>query len=210
MIISLKYNYIYIRPRKTGSSTIEAVLQESLGPDDLFIREKLQVLAPIARSGAVIPENEGLVNHIKVSDVRDLIREDIWDRLYKFTSERHPYEKAVSYAYFKHRGRPKRNRNRDFAKLLDRIVRIGRYASFPVYSIDGRSVADDYIRLESFETDFRRVGERLGIPMPDELPRKRATERDDTRPAREILTAEQRDIVFEHCQPEFELLGYER
>ena len=69
---------------------------------------------------------------------------------------------------------------------------------------------DDYIRLESFETDMRRVGQRLGIPVPDELPRKRVTERDDKRPAREILSAKQRDIVFEHCRPEFELLGYER
>jgi hypothetical protein len=57
---------------------------------------------------------------------------------------------------------------------------------------------------------LRRVTQRLGIPMPQELPRKRATERDDNRPAREILSAEQRDIVFEHCRPEFELLGYER
>jgi hypothetical protein len=210
MIISLKYNYIYIRPRKTGSSTIEAVLQESLGPDDLFVREELQVLAPIAKPGVAIPVNDRLVTHINISDIRDIIRDDIWDRLYKFTSERHPYEKAVSYAYFKHRGHTKREKNTNFKKFLDRAVRAGKYRSFPVYSIDGRSVADDYIRLESFETDIRRVGERLGVPVPDELPRKRATKRDDPRPAREILNAEQRDIVFEHCRPEFELLGYER
>jgi hypothetical protein len=211
MIISLKYNYIYIRPRKTGSSTIEAVLQQSLAPDDLFIREKLQVLAPIVKTGVVIPANLGLVTHIKISDIRDMIRDDIWDRLYKLTSERHPYEKAVSYAYFKYNNRQSRDKTKkDFPSFLDRIVRRGKYVSFPQYSINGRSIADDYIRLESFETDMRRVGQRLGIPMPDDLPRKRATERDDKRPAREILSAEQRDIVFEHCRPEFELLGYER
>ena len=211
MIISLKYNYIYIRPRKTGSSTIAAVLQESIGPDDLIIREELRVLAPIVKPGVVIPEKEGLVTHIKISDIRDMIRDDIWERLYKFTSERHPYEKAVSYAYFKRRNRDRRYKSkRTFPKFLDRIIRGGMYASFPQYSIDGRSVADDYVRLESLETDLRRVTQRLGIPMPQELPRKRATERDDNRPAREILSAEQRDIVFEHCRPEFELLGYER
>lgn len=210
MIISLKYNYIYIRPRKTGSSTIEVMLKESLGPDDLFIKEDLQILAPIVKPGTVIPEKQRHVTHSKISDIRDMIRDDIWDRLYKFTSERHPYEKAVSYAYHQHRNRAQRGKHRKFKNFLDRAVRGGKYASFPVYSIDGRSVADDYVRLESLEADLRRVAQRLGVPLPDELPRKRATERDDQRPAREILSAEQREIVFEHCRPEFELLGYER
>jgi len=209
MIISLKYNYIYMRPRKTGSSTIEVILYESLGPDDLFIKEDLQVLAPIAKPGVVIPQNKRLVTHIKISDIRDIIRDDIWDRLYKFTSERHPYEKAVSYAYFKHRNRALR-KHPEFEDWLDHAVRAGEYASFPVYSIDGRSVADDYIRLESIETDIRRVGMRVGFPVPDVVPVRRATERNDKRPAREILSVQQRDIVFEHCRPEFELLGYER
>ena len=208
MIISLKYNYIYIRPRKTGSSTIETVLQESLGPDDMFVREDLGVLTPIVKPGVSIPKNSRLVTHIKVSDVRDMIRDDIWDRLYKFTSERHPYEKAVSYAYYKNRGPVGEYRN--FDRFLDRIIRGGKYASFPYYSLDGRSVADDYVRLETLDEDIRRVGQRLGIPIPDELPRKRVTERDDKRPARDILTPEQRDTVFAYCQPEFELLGYER
>jgi hypothetical protein len=209
MIISLKYNYIYMRPRKTGSSTIETILKESLGPDDMYIKEDLQVLAPIVKLGVVIPRNERLVNHIKISDVRPMIHDDVWDRLYKFTSERHPYEKAVSYAYFKHRNRALR-KYPEFENWLDHAVRAGEYVSFPVYSIDGRSVADDYIRLESIETDIRRVGQRVGFPVPDVVPVRRATERGDKRPARDVLSAEQRDIVFEHCRPEFELLGYER
>lgn len=209
MIISLKYNYLYMRPRKTGSSTIEVILYESLGPDDLFIKEDLQVLAPIVKPGVVIPQNKRLVTHIKISDIRHMIRDDIWDRLYKFTSERHPYEKAVSYAYFKHRNRALR-KHPEFEDWLDHAVREGEYASFPVYSIDGRSVADDYVRLESIETDIRRVSQRVGFPVPKVVPVRRATERSDKRPAREILSAEQRDIVFEHCRPEFELLGYER
>ncbi|HVZ90114.1 MAG TPA: sulfotransferase family 2 domain-containing protein [Rhizomicrobium sp.] len=222
MIISLKYNYIYIRTRKTGSSTIESILKESLGPDDLFIREDLQVIAPIAKPGVDIPKNENLVTHITVSEIRDLIRDDVWDRLFKFTSERHPYEKCVSYAYFKNRARGKhlkkrgdrelleKHERRDFATYLNRVVNDGEYASFKYYSIDGRSVAQDYIRLETMEEDIRRVGARVGFPVPEILPRKRQTERDDPRPARELLSPEQRDIVYEKCRPEFELHGYER
>ena len=150
------------------------------------------------------------MTHINISDIKHLIRDQVWDRLYKSSSERRPYQKAVSYTYFKHRGHVPRDKNPKFEKFLDRIVRSGKCASFPQYSIDGRSVADDYIRLECFETDFRRIGQRLGIPIPEQLPRKRVTERDDSRPAREILTPEQRDVVYEHCKPKFKLFNYER
>ena len=222
MIISLKYNYIYIRTRKTGSSTIESILKDSLGPDDLFVREDLRIIAPIAKLGVEIPKNDNLVTHITVGEIRDLVRDDIWERLFKFTSERHPYEKCVSYAYFKNRARGKhlrkrgdkalldKHERRDFGVYLNRVVNDGEYASFKYYSIGGRSVAEDYIRLETMEEDIRRVGARIGVPVPDELPRKRQTERDDPRPARVILSAEQRDIVYEKCRPEFELHGYER
>jgi len=34
--------------------------------------------------------------------------------------------------------------------------------------------------------------------------------RADHRPAREILNDEQKQIIFERCEKEFEILGYER
>ena len=46
--------------------------------------------------------------------------------------------------------------------------------------------------------------------MPAELPVMKAKTRVDRRPAREILTREQKDRVYENCREEFEILGYER
>ena len=71
-------------------------------------------------------------------------------------------------------------------------------------------MVDDFVKLETLHEDMRRIGARLGIPLPDKMPWRRDTPRTDPRPAREVLTLEQRDIVYEHCRPEFELLGYER
>jgi hypothetical protein len=147
-----------------------------------------------------------------------LVREDIWNGAFKFTSERHPYEKAVSYAYYRldqmknYADQSMADRtSADFAKYLDDVVRNGKYASFKYYSIDGRPVVDDFIKLESLRADLARIGARIGIPIPDELPRRRrGKSRPDMRPAREILSDEQKQIVWEHCRPEFELLGYER
>lgn len=216
MIISLKHNYIYIRTRKTGSSTIESILRKNLGPDDIVVKESLDTLTPILKPGVKLPEDEGLITHVPISRVKPLIREDIWDRMFLFTSERHPYDKALSFTHYRLElmGEIKRDRmlakHDGFEGYLDRTVRRGKYSSFVYYSIDGKSVANDYIRLETMRDDMHRIGARIGVPMPDEMPHKRETERIEHRPARDVLTAAQKDIVFDFCRPEFELLGYER
>jgi hypothetical protein len=46
--------------------------------------------------------------------------------------------------------------------------------------------------------------------VPAELPRLKSKSRVDSRPAKEILTEEQKQIVFERCRQEFEILGYEQ
>jgi hypothetical protein len=228
MIISLQHNYIYIRTRKTGSTTIEWLLRQHLGPEDIVVQSSLECLKPILRPGAEIPDAEELkqhhehrqsavITHVAASEVIPLIREDIWNGALKFTSERHPYEKAVSLAYYrmdriKRAGRTEKFEElaRKFTRHLNRTVKGGQYATFRYYSVDDKPVVDDVIKLESIKEDLRRIGERIGFAVPDELPRRRGKSRTDKRAAREILTPEQRDIVYEHCRPEFEFLGYER
>jgi hypothetical protein len=39
MIVSYHRNFIYIRTRKTASSTIETFLKQNLGPDDLYVSQ---------------------------------------------------------------------------------------------------------------------------------------------------------------------------
>jgi hypothetical protein len=217
MIISLKHNYIYVRTRKTGSSTIEWWLRQHLGPDDIVVKSSLECLWPVLRPGADVPDASGLITHVAAAQVMPLIREDLWNSAFKFTSERHPYEKAVSFAYFrldqmKKSGKHERleREAQDFESFLDRVVRGGLYTSFSHYSVDGKPVVDDFIRLESLVPDLQRIAARIGIPAPEELPRKRGKSRTDQRPATEILTQEQKEIVWDFCRPEFELLGYQR
>lgn len=217
MIISLKHNYIYVRTRKTGSSTIEWWLRQHLGPEDIVVKSSLDCLRPVTRPDVVIPEAAGLITHVSAAQVMPLVREDLWTSAYRFTSERHPYEKALSFAHYRLERLKKaghedklEEKSQDFDKHLNRVVRSGKYASYPYYSLDGKPLVEDFIKLESFQQDLERVSERIGVPLPQELPRKRGNARADRRPAREVLTAEQQTTVYEHCKPEFDLLGYER
>ncbi|HEX3879681.1 MAG TPA: hypothetical protein VHW24_22010, partial [Bryobacteraceae bacterium] len=130
------------------------------------------------------------------------------------TSERHPYEKAVSLAFYRYGKRERiaakkgKMLSEDFAVVLDETVRTRLYRSFNFYAIDGLVVVDDFIRHEALEADLQRVGKRLGIEIPQQLPRKKASYKLDERPAEEILSDEQKQVIFDTCREEFELLGY--
>jgi hypothetical protein len=217
MILSLQRNYIYIRTKKTGSSTIEEVLRGSLVEGDIVVKTGLECLRPVLKPGAILPQVKGPPTHVAISELRSILRDDFWAGAFKFTSERHPYEKAVSLAYWRlERKSWARNPAQREAALancsayLDRIVRAGKYSTFRHYSIGGSAVVDDFIRLENLHADVQRIAARIQLPLPNVLPQKRAYSRADRRPAREILTDEQKQIVWEHCQREFEVLGYER
>jgi hypothetical protein len=197
MIISYKYNFIYFRPKKTSSTTIVSVLRPHLGKDD------------------VDPKGSGNSSehaHVEAKAIQTMVSEQFWNSAFKFASERHPYEKAVSLTYYRIGKLERRGggSNKDFSEMLSKVVAGDGYCGFRYYSIDGRSVADEFVRQESLLTDLKRVGERLGIPIPDELPRRKGSFRIDQTPAEEILTGEQKEMIYEKCRAEFDLLGYER
>jgi hypothetical protein len=152
---------------------------------------------------------------MKADDIRAAVSPGFWAGAFKFTSERHPYEKAVSLAFYRYGKRERiaakkgKRLSEDFAVVLDETVRTRLYKSFNFYAIDGQVVVDDFVRHETLESDLQRIGTRLGIAIPQQLPRKKAIYKLDDRPAAEILTAEQKRIIRETCREEFDLLGYE-
>jgi hypothetical protein len=238
MIISYRYNYIFVKTKKTAGTTVELNLAPSCGPDDVITELGVQEEllrgngVPLCRNFAT-PEVEESVrqgilarkgtkqksldlgprrerntfwNHMHAADIKSRVPEDVWNKAFKFTIERHPYEKAVSMAYFKFKPN---NTREPFEKHLDDTVRLGRYAGFPFYTIHGKVAVDEIIRTESLLADLKRLGEKLGFPVPDKLLSAKTRSRADRRPAREILSAEQRKVVQKFCKKEFELLGWE-
>ena len=100
-----------------------------------------------------------------------MVPEEFWQRCYKFASERHPYEKAVSLAFYRMHKFEKwgvEEAEREFDRVLDEVVRGNSYSGIAYYSIDGAPVVDDFIRHETFEADLRRVAVHIGVAVPAE------------------------------------------
>jgi hypothetical protein len=211
MIISFKHNYLFVRTKKTASSTVQTVLAQSMGPDDVWTHRGMTE-TPRLLNGAGAKEE--LHAHMTAEEILPWLPPGFFEGAFKFTVERHPYEKAVSLAHFRWKKREKLEGVREFAgdfeTHLEQVVRGGGYAGHPYYSIGGKTVVDDFIRQEDLLPDLKRIGEKIGIAIPDELPQKKTRHRKDSRPAREVLSEAQKEIVFETCRPEFERFGYER
>ncbi|HVV65241.1 MAG TPA: hypothetical protein VHC42_07215 [Rhizomicrobium sp.] len=216
MIVSYSRNFIFLRTKKTAGTTAETVLAGGCGPEDIVVsrseakeRDK-RGDDDGAKTSADRPDRGGFYIHIPAKEVRALVDPAFWDKALKITVERHPYEKAVSQTFYRLNKRKRNRHEESFEQFLDRVVRSGDYAGFPIWSIDGKPVVDEFIRQETLRADLDRVGGRLGIAIPDELPMMKSRTRTDRRPASEILSAEQKQIVYEHCKEEFEILGYAR
>ena len=133
---------------------------------------------------------------------------ELWEKAFKFTVDRHPYEKVVSRAWW-NIGR----RGGDPAKELDaeieKAIESRSYLNHPIY-MTGRALAVDEIwPYEQMWDRLRDLARRIGVPTGIEQPRAKAGHRQDRTPAAQTLTPQQRERIYRDARVEFDLLGYE-
>lgn len=240
MIASYKYGFILVRTKKTASTAVELGLSTICGPDDVIspigagqeiLRSKLGVtprnfnadktletrLAEAVRTGKRPPVREitalnratgGCTGHMSAKAVKAWVPEAFWNSAYKFTTERHPYEKALSLAHFRYKG--KTAKQMSFDDHLDRTIRedYKLYSNYRLYSVDGKSVMDGFLLHDTLAEDIQKLRDRLNLPF-FELPRARSG-RTDRRPAAEVLSEAQKNIIVDRCKLEFELFDWKK
>lgn len=235
MLVSYLHNFIFIKTHKTAGTTAEVAFAKFCGPDDVVTplgkTDELERSngKPICRNFEMTPELEktyldALVAdgpeyrerkrkdmkfhaHMRAEEIKAALDPFFWKKAFKFTTERHPYEKVVSRAYFKLGATGEVNL---IPEMLDNIVMQEKYSDFGHYAIGKKVVVDAIARVENLEADLRRIAGKIGMNLPDQLPRMKSIYRKDPRPAREILSQEQKDHIYRVCKREFRLLGYER
>jgi len=163
--------------------------------------EAVRLYSTAARSGGL-----RFWNHMPASAIRSRLP-DFWDRAFKFTVERHPYEKAVSLAYFLLRDVPEYTID-DVRRLLELIVPRGQYRNDPLYRIDGELAVDRVIDYGDLWPALGELALRFGRTLPDPLPRAKVGYRRFDEPAAMLLTADQKREIRGICAWEFAAFGY--
>lgn len=228
MIISHKNKFIYIKNRKTAGTSIEISLSKICGPDDIITpitpvdEEARQRLGfPTAQNHSK-PKNEWsyrehwthlrhgkkpkrFYNHIPAWKVKQFVGKEIWDSYFKFTTERNPFDKVVSFFFYL-------KANEKYERISDWLLDGGLsdMQSFGLYSI-GKVVAVDKIyRYEDFDFFEKDLTQKLQLDEPFKIVEYRAKSKfrkgNDYRTALDKKAIELIKIAFAR---EIELLGYE-
>jgi len=228
MIISHKHKFIFIKCRKTAGTSVEISLSKICGTDDIItpvtkddekVRRELKFLGA---QNYQKPKSEWtyaerwqyfrkgkkpkkvFYNHISSCEVVDLIPKEIWNSYFKFTIERNPFDKVVSFYFW-------RKANEKYDSVSDFILDGGlsQMQSYELYSIDKTSAMDKIYRYEDFPFFEKDLTERLNLSEPFKMIKYRAKSKSrKIRDYRKVLDDKAVELIKVAFAREIKLLDY--
>jgi hypothetical protein len=227
MIISHKYQFIFIKTAKTAGTSLEVFLSQHCGEDDIVTQISPHVEPHVARNyeGMIwnpvqfvrdnrvcgiratlrhVRQRTRFFNHMTARSVRHLVPQKVWDTYFTFCVERNPWDKTLShYHMLKHRG----GRTISFDEYIERRQFC---LNYPLYTdSSGEVIVDKVLKYETLTEELSEIFKRFDIPFEGNLGvRAKSTQRNDRRPYQEVYTEQQRDIVERAFAPEIQLHGY--
>jgi len=160
MIVSHRHRFIFLKTRKTAGTSVEIALARICGDDDVLTpigdadakvrfefagRDAQNIHVPWRRAvlGVVgarsIPQRRPVFyNHMPAAAARALLGKEIWNSYFKFTIERNPFDRLISFYYFQNRG------NANPPGFSEWLPHAKHPQNWPIYSI-GQTVAVDYV-----------------------------------------------------------------
>lgn len=195
MIISHKHKFIFIKTKKTAGTSIEIMLSKYCGEED--------IITPITKEDELIRKSLGyktaqnykytigkkeieFFSHISAKKIKEFIGEKIWDEYYKFTFERNPWEKVISFYFWEHKYAPRPNISEFIhSKDLKRLF----FGKDALYLIDNKISVDRVCLYENLNKELEDILIRLKIQESEIiLPNSKTKYRKDKRNYKEILS----------------------
>ncbi|MDF2996882.1 MAG: hypothetical protein K0R27_2519 [Xanthobacteraceae bacterium] len=231
MIYSQLRNFVFLKTRKTAGTSVELALRPVCGETDIITailpKEEWKLASRPPQNhfydrrrehwrmsrrlwwmlGCRHPKYaplETIHSHCRASDVRAHIGAEAFDKAFRFSIERNPWDRQVSLYYWRNRkpeNRPPFDvwlREESSSKVLD---------NWQIYTIDDRVVADRVLRFENLAEDLKRLASDLDLPMAP-LPHAKVGHRPKAH-YRTMYTPETRDLVANWYRREIESFGYD-
>ncbi|HHL45924.1 MAG TPA: sulfotransferase [Gammaproteobacteria bacterium] len=214
MLLSNRYNFLFVHIAKTGGTSVRAALEPLRWRDPLYIPQFIcSRLSHLTghRIGSKFPR------HARIIAAREMLPQELFDRLFKFAFVRNPWDLQVSSYHHIRRERPhlmegiddfpsfirwKLDPERPYQYHIDTSIQL---QSDYLIDLHGNLLTDFIGKYENLQQDFDEVCRRIGI-APRQLPHKRqATDRNDYRKYYDDNHAE---MVANHFKTDIELFGY--
>lgn len=218
MIISHRHRFVYVKTRKTASTSVEIALSAHCGPEDVITKIIPQDESLRASLGYPGPQNEvvrsregrvfELVNHAPAAIARDLLGPE-WSNYFTFTLERNPFDRVISQFYWERSLLPDSTSISAFLQSTP-AKRLSNWHLYADPVLKDHPIVDYVGRYESLEESLMMIAERLRLPGGIVLPAQRTKShlRTDRRHYRDVLSAEDRRLVEATCRRELAYFGY--
>jgi len=199
MLLSPKYNFLFVHIAKTGGTSIRAALNRYRWRDPRYVPIWLA-----SRMSALAGHRLGikLARHARIIAAREVLPGDFFCGLYKFAFVRNPWDLQVSSYHHVRRERPDLIAAcKNFSDFVHYKFAAGARLPYHLaitsspqleYCVDmhGHMLLDFVGRFERLDADFTVVCARLGLPKLALPHRRQARSRTDYRSYYDAETAE--------------------
>ena len=215
MLLSIKYNFLFVHIAKTGGTSVRDSLQPLRWRDPWYyamgLCHRLNRLSG-DRIGMKLPR------HAKAILAKEILPETFFDDLFKFTFVRNPWDVQVSSYHHILRSWPQLAEGREEFKDFLRW-RFSPERPFGTHLEDSNRLQTDYLvdlnwevivefigKYENLQGDFDAICKRIGVPAPTLGHKKKSTDR--KKDYRSYYDDDTVEIVAKHFARDIEILGY--
>lgn len=180
MLVSHSRKFIYLKTHKTAGTSVEIYFEPYCADPALGAMpthatgERISSFGIVGYRGAKATERAVWYNHMSADLVKKQIGDEIWKQYKKFCVVRNPYDKVVSYWWWRQHEKPdglskeaaKTMPFEEIRKSFNKWVKKGNLNLIidrEIYTADGQLCLDFMIRYENLAEDMRRTCGTLDI-----------------------------------------------
>ncbi len=214
MLLSVKYNFLFVHIAKTGGTSIRAALSPLRWRDPLYLPQFIASRLSHMTGHRIASK---LPRHARIIAAKEMLPQELFDKLFKFAFVRNPWDLQVSSWHHLKRERPhlvehlddfesfirwKLDPERPYQYHIDTSIE---FQTDYLKDLDGTILVDFIGKYENLQEDYLEACRRIGIKAPS-LPHKRQAK--DRRDYREYYSDETAEIIAEFFKSDIENFGY--
>jgi hypothetical protein len=214
MLHSVKHNFLFVHIAKTGGTSVRAALAPLRWRDPIYIPQFIASRLSHATGHRIASK---LPRHARIIAAKEMLPRELFDKLFKFTFVRNPWDLQVSSWHHLKRERPhlvehlpdfesflrwKLDPERPYQYHVDTSIEL---QSDYLKDLDGTILVDFIGKYENLQEDYEEVCRRIGIKPPP-LPHKRQAK--DRKGYREYYNEDLAKLVVEYFKEDIETFAY--
>ncbi|MBV7340105.1 hypothetical protein KFU94_70245 [Chloroflexi bacterium TSY] len=143
-------------------------------------------------------------SHAAATFIMKYINPDIWNNYYKFCFERNPWDKVISYYYWRYRSKTPRPSISEFIQSGEANTVRG----FNLYTFSGEIVVDTVYKYEELHYAMDDIYQRIGLGTKPSLPHAKGHYRKDRRSYRDVLDERDKEKIAQDFAREIAYFNY--